>query len=224
MNKHLRKIYLLFTLLPIASFCQEDTIQDKATNTLKPIGYLRSAIAESKGGGTMADFKAPGALSHYRLGNEANTYGEFGVSYNHGFENSDKSFDVVLMLSGYSGFGEKESFKLNNVAQLYVKMNKIIGNADVWAGKRYYYRHDYHMADFFWYNPGQDASVGVGIENIRLIGNSDNLALTFFKYENKDVSPLFNVEEGQVLNSSVRGPMSDPYLVLIWSILHIPPF
>ena len=203
MNRNLRIISLLFTLLPITSFCQEDTIQNKATNTLKPIGYLRTAVAESLGGGTMADFKAPGALSHYRLGNEANTYGEFGVSYNHGFENSDKSFDVVLMLSGYSGFGDKESFKLNNVAQFYVKMNKVIGNADVWAGKRYYYRQDYHMADFFWYNPGQDANVGVGIENIRSGSHKDKLAFSVFSFDNKDVAPIIKLQEDQSIKSNV---------------------
>lgn len=208
MNKYFKAITLLFAINPLTTFGQQDTIQDKATNTIKPIGYLRTAIAESKGGGTMADFKAPGALSHYRLGNEANTYGEFGVSYNHGFENSDKSFDVVLMFSGYSGFGDNESFKLNNVAQFYVKMNKVIAGADLWAGKRYYFRHDYHMADFFWYNPGQDATVGFGIENLRSENHKDRLAFSVFNYDNKDVSPSYELAEEEHVASKVLSTYS----------------
>lgn len=39
-------------------------------------GYLRSGYGRNGAGGPMIGFQAPGAASKYRLGNEAETYGE----------------------------------------------------------------------------------------------------------------------------------------------------
>lgn len=139
----------------------------------------------------MTNFIAPGALSHFRLGNEPNTYAEFEIGYNHKLDkDSKKSVDLVLMLSGYSELGKQESFNLKHVSQLYAKMNNAIGNADIWIGKRYYYRKDYHIIDYFWYNPGQEATVGVGIENIRGKKYKDDISFALFSFENKNVKSL----------------------------------
>lgn len=191
------KPILILTLchIPFISFAQKDSIQSKDKFTLKPIVYLRSALAESTGGETMADFQAPGALAHYRMGNEANTYGEFGLNYHQEFKEIDNSLDVEVMLSGYSPFGDKKDYKLDNVAQFYAKFNDVIAGGDVWAGKRYYDRRDYHMIDYFWYNPGQDATFGFGIENLRSDKHQDKLSFAAFTFDNKDVKTLSTLPE-----------------------------
>lgn len=45
-------------------------------------GYLRSGYGRTGEGGPMVGFQAPGAVSKYRLGNEAETYGELIVGKN----------------------------------------------------------------------------------------------------------------------------------------------
>ncbi len=45
-------------------------------------GYLRSGFGMNGEGGKMEAFKAPGAGAKYRLGNESDTYGEFGLTNN----------------------------------------------------------------------------------------------------------------------------------------------
>ena len=196
----------IFTLvlLPISIFSQQDTITKKNSFSLKPLVYLRSALAESEGGKTMADFQAPGAMSHYRMGNEANTYGEFGLSYHQEFKEIDNSLDIVMMMSGYSPFGDKNDFKLNNVAQFYAKFNDVIGGGDIWAGKRYYDRRDYHMIDYFWYNPAQDATFGIGIENLRSDKHKDKLSFALFSFDNKNVKTLSNLPEDLDKSENLR--------------------
>lgn len=189
------KTLLFLAIIPTAIFGQEDSIPKKNTFEIKPLVYLRSAAAESKGGKTMADFQAPGALSHYRMGNEANTYGEFGLSYHQEFKDLDHSLDIVMMMSGYSPFGDKKDYKLDNVAQFYAKFNDVVAGGDLWAGKRYYDRRDYHMIDFFWYNPGQDATFGFGIENLRSDKHKDKLSFAAFAFDNKNVGSLSPLAE-----------------------------
>ena len=183
------------------TYAQSDTIRKEAKHSFSLNGYLRTSIAESKGGGTMADFQAPGAATHYRLGNEANTYGEITGNYNYGFKNSNQSVDVILTVSGFKPFGISDSFKLNTLEQFYVKMNKVIGNADVWAGRRYFLRNDYHLVDFYWYNPGQHADVGFGVENIAI--KKSNLALALFSFTNKHVKPLTGTIQEKDVNSDI---------------------
>ena len=45
-------------------------------------GYLRSGYGMNGEGGKMEAFKAPGAFAKYRLGNEAETYGEMALTNN----------------------------------------------------------------------------------------------------------------------------------------------
>ena len=45
-------------------------------------GYLRAGYGMNGEGGKMEAFKAPGAFAKYRLGNEAETYGEMALTNN----------------------------------------------------------------------------------------------------------------------------------------------
>ncbi|WP_407498710.1 carbohydrate porin [Elizabethkingia anophelis] len=197
-------IRILFTIL--SGLMLGGVYHDKGNvvDSIITRGYFRTTIGESDGGGVMTNFIAPGALSRYRLGNEPNTYAELEIGYNHRLEKSSKrSFDVVLMLSGFSALGSGDSFNMNHVSQLYAKMNNAVGDADVWIGKRYYARRDYHIIDYFWYNPGQEAQVGMGVENIRGKDHVDDISVALFSFENKDVRGL-NVAEGGLERGILR--------------------
>lgn len=203
MNNY-QKSLLLLAMLPSVSFAQQDTIKKQNSISILPIVYLRSALAESAGGETMADFQAPGAMSHYRMGNEANTYGEFGLKYHQEFKDLDNSLDIVMMMSGYSPFGDKNDFKLDNIAQFYAKFNDVVAGGDIWAGKRYYDRRDYHMIDYFWYNPGQNANFGFGIENLRSDKHKDKLSFAAFSFDNKNVKTLSQSPEDTDKSENLR--------------------
>lgn len=187
----MRKLILLF--LPYFLCAQNANYNITPLDSVAFKGYFRTSLGESEGGKTMVNFAIPGGLSHYRLGNEPNTYAEVEFDYNHKLDlESKKSFDLVFMLAGYSGFGDQQPFKLENVTQLYAKMNNVIGNSDIWIGRRYYERRDHHIIDYFWYSPGQGATVGAGIDNIRGKKHKDDIDIAIFNFENKNVRSLNN--------------------------------
>lgn len=173
------KIIAPLFLVGIFSFAQEYSPHRITSN-----GYLRTGIGKSEGGGEMVDFKAPSNLHKFRLGNEANHYTELQFGYQYKEKDSDKSYEVQYMMTRYADFGDNSKTILPETAQLYVKMNNIIGQSDVWVGKRYYDRRNVEMLDYFWLNSGQRADVGIGVENIKMPKNSNlNLSLFQFSYD-----------------------------------------
>lgn len=147
-------------------------------------GYGRWGIGASQNGATQADFWAPGAQSKYRLGNEANSYLELQLGYEHIFNpKQGKSFELVYMGTGGSNFGETRNFSLKDINQLYVKMNNIYRDLDIWVGRRYYYRNSIQMQDHWWLNPSSQAQAGVGIEGIRGKSRADDIKIAVFNYE-----------------------------------------
>lgn len=138
-------------------------------------GYARSGIGSTvSGGGSMACFKLDGAGSKYRLGNECETYAELafgGTAFEKKETGTKFRIESMLAVSAKqfqdwesTGDDKNASFALR---QLYVTAEGVgLGEGTkVWAGKRYYDRHDIHINDFyFWDNSGP----GAGIENIDL--------------------------------------------------------
>lgn len=200
MNIYAKLFTLIATVSPFLSFAQEDSIQPQPTHTFKPIGYLRASIGESEGGKTMAQFILPGAGATYRLGNEPDTFGEFGLSYTYNMANG-QSLDIVGQLTGYAPFDSGQDFKLDNVGQFYVKMNNIVGDADIWVGKRFYNRSDYHILNYVWTNVGQEANLGLGIEDINVFNKKGKLAIALFNFENKNVHNLQPQQDQEAIES-----------------------
>ena len=69
-------------------------------------GYLRSGYGMNGEGGKMEAFKAPGAFAKYRLGNEAETYGEMALTNNWLRENDPLSAPYIrttVMMSYSTG-------------------------------------------------------------------------------------------------------------------------
>ena len=131
-------------------------------------GYFRSGVGVSQDGSTQS-WMIPYVG---RLGNEADTYTEIGLGqelYNKG----GKTFYVDSMLSMNSdGSNDWEATGDANDATFALRQFNIQAKglieaspeAVVWAGKRYYQRHDLHIIDSKYWNV---SGAGAGVENIK---------------------------------------------------------
>lgn len=149
-------------------------------------GYLRTGIGRSEGG-QMVDFTTPEIAHKYRMGNEANHYGELQFNYRYKNKDSANVFEVTYMMSQFVPYGTEREQKFPETAQLYGKLNDIVKGADIWVGRRYYMRKNVDMLDYFWLNSAQGADVGFGIEGFKLNnGGNLNLAVVQFNYPETD--------------------------------------
>jgi maltoporin len=147
-------------------------------------GYFRAGYGRNDQGGPQVGFMAPGAFAKYRLGNEAENYGELTFGRNFYVPDlfrldSEPRQDGTpggpiarvqatmsiynpyedLLDSGSTDFGLPEAWaSIGNVvaAQPALKF---------WAGSRFYRRHDIHINDFFFYNL---SGTGGGVEDFEL--------------------------------------------------------
>jgi maltoporin len=182
-----RERAMLFASQPV-----RDRIEEVLQDFIDFHGYFRAGYGRDDKGGSQAGFQAPGALAKYRLGNEAENYGELSLG---------KSFYVPdlfslepqqrpdgtptgpiarvqttisiynpyqnLNSSSDTSFGLPEAFaSIGNVVPSQPSMK-------FWAGSRYYRRQDIHIDDFFFYNM---SGAGGGVEDFLLPFGKLNLA------------------------------------------------
>jgi maltoporin len=147
-------------------------------------GYFRAGYGRSDQGGSQVGFQAPGAFAKYRLGNEAENYGELTFGKNFYVPDLFKlkaapapdgtptgpiarvqaTLSVFnpyqdLLNSGSTDFGLPEAWaSIGNVVGSQPSMK-------FWAGSRYYRRHDIHINDFYFYNM---SGTGGGVEDFQL--------------------------------------------------------
>ncbi len=140
-------------------------------------GYFRSGVGVSSDG----DMQTWSKQKVGRLGNEDDTYGEVQLGQEV-FNKDGKTFYVdsmVAMTSNGSNdwegtgtvcnFDEKQCSNDSEFAlrQFNVQAKGLLGfapEATLWAGKRYYQRHDIHISDFYYWNI---SGAGAGIEGIQ---------------------------------------------------------
>jgi maltoporin len=145
-------------------------------------GYFRAGYARSGAGGAMAPFQAPGAASKYRLGNEAENYGELilgknfympgvfkleeGVRPDGSLKGAVARVQVRLsFLNPYSASGSADATQVG-LPEAWAAIGNVFPKAPslkVWAGNRFYRRHDIHVTDFIYWNV---SGGGGGIEDI----------------------------------------------------------
>lgn len=154
-------------------------------------GYFRSGIGATASGGDQACFQAAGAPAKYRLGNECETYAEIQLGQEV-YSEGNTSFYLDSMFAYISqqqndfettNFGVDENGLVTSrptaevaVRQLNVRGTNVVAalpGSTLWAGKRYYKRHDVHINDFFYWNV---SGPGAGIEDIDLGGSKLHLA------------------------------------------------
>jgi maltoporin len=152
-------------------------------------GYMRSGIGATSGGGDQACFQASGASTKYRLGNECETYIEL-VLGKELWEQSGQNFYIDTRIAyksaqqndwsedagdGTGSNSDDISFNRARFAHPYrdsvvsvreanAQFRGVIPGqerSNLWAGKRFYQRHDIHMADFYYWDL---SGPGVGLE------------------------------------------------------------
>lgn len=147
-------------------------------------GYFRAGYGRDNEGGSQVAFQAPGAFSKYRLGNEAENYGELMFGKNFYVPNlfsldpqlrpdgtpTGPIARVETMISVYNPYQDllnsgSTSFGL---PELFASIGNVVPSQPsmkFWAGSRYYRRQDIHIIDFFFYNM---SGTGGGIEDFEL--------------------------------------------------------
>ena len=141
-------------------------------------GYFRSGYGLSSQGGEQVAFQAPGAGAKYRLGNEAETYGEFIFVNNwmNPDHDSDRAwFHTEVMLeantsnsASYANFNNgigNDQFRLR---EAFVRGGNVLESqpdAKFWAGERYYRRQHIEINDFY---PLDMSGYGAGFEDLHL--------------------------------------------------------
>lgn len=145
-------------------------------------GYLRSGAGQNSKGGAMTQFVLPGADAQYRLGNEADTYGDFLFSKTAWQSPDGSKFKLFFQETVYGGDLSENTTFMNGtnfyVSQLYVEAKDIpeLRGASAWMGRRLYRREGIHILDMFYDNP---SGTGAGIEGIPVL--KANLAYAFFR-------------------------------------------
>lgn len=141
-------------------------------------GYARSGIGWTSGGGDQSALKVNGGGSKYRLGNETETYAEFKLGqelYKDGHQsiyldtNLAYSVDQQVDWEATSPALREINVQFKNFAE------GVLPGATLWAGKRFYQRHDVHMNDFYYWDI---SGPGAGVENIDLGFGKLSLAVT----------------------------------------------
>jgi maltoporin len=132
------------------------------------MGYFRDGASVSAKGGPAPTFQTPGMDYKLRLGNENDTYGEWGIQNVIYKDKAGVEVTAGVMFAYYQGndgqtggasgtpFGiQQDYFK--------IKIPQWAG-ATFWGGKQYYERENIDMIDHFYLNTG--SVPGIGVENI----------------------------------------------------------
>jgi maltoporin len=141
-------------------------------------GYFRSGYGLNGAGGQQVAFQAPGADAKYRLGNEAETYGEliFVDNWMNPDHGSDKAWMKTEFMveantsnsasyANFRGGAGNDQFRLR---EAFIQAGNIFEsqpNAKFWAGERYYRRQHIEIDDFY---PLDMSGYGAGVEDLNV--------------------------------------------------------
>ena len=144
-------------------------------------GYFRSGYGVNSVGGQQVAFQAPGASAKYRLGNEAETYGE--LIFVNNWINTEHSSDRAWMKTelmveanttnsvNYANFANGIGNDQFRFREAFVQMGNVLDSqpkAKFWTGERYYRRqhvdiNDFYLLDLSGYGAGvEDWDLGIG--------------------------------------------------------------
>ena len=166
-------------------------------------GYMRAGVGMSTDGGQQVTFEKQKVG---RLGNEGDIYGEVQLG-KEVYNNDGKTFYVDSMFAMTSnGSNDWESTASNcgldgsdvkcvddaqfALRQFNVQAKGVLGfapEATLWAGKRFYQRHDIHISDFYYWDI---SGAGAGVEGIE--AGPGKLSLAWVRNDRSDVPDEFN--------------------------------
>lgn len=165
-------------------------------------GYMRSGIGISDNG----DQQGCQSKNYIgRLGNECQTYVEADFQQEL-FNRDGKTFKVETMIAYQSDqSNDWESTKDDDsefaIRQANIQATGVLNfapEATLWAGKRFYQRHDIHLTDFYYWDV---SGAGAGIENINVGPGKLSLAWTRSDRDDAFVQP--DVENGEAVNGNI---------------------
>jgi maltoporin len=155
-------------------------------------GYLRTGIGGNGSGGGQVCLQTPGAAWKFRLGNECENYAELEFGQGLYKDKSGLEFRYVGMLAYQTPASQDyESLKAGN-SDIALRQNWVgatipaLGNAQVWAGKRYYFRNDVHAIDMFYWDP---SGPGAGVQDIDV--KVGKIAVAVFQTKNNDLRTIW---------------------------------
>jgi len=144
--------------------------------------YLRSGVLEGGKGGKGVPFQAPNAPAKYRLGNEAETYGELGLQKNFNV-GGDGVQVIVPILLAYKTYqynqwsADTDEFTMREVYGEFSGLD-FDPDAKIWAGNRFYDRRDIHINDFYWLDT---SGYGGGIRDFNIYDTGLTLDVAYLR-------------------------------------------
>lgn len=167
-------------------------------------GDGKRCYSGGEGGGLGS--QAPGKGGVGRLGNECETYGEFGLSQN--MSAGGVNYKALLMTNFYSAGSHPadDNGKTPRVNQLYVEAKgyDVAPNTTFWIGRRFYHRADVHMDDSFYVHGGLQESTGAGADGINV--GLGSLGVAVFRKDDAAVGG----NAGTLLNLDLQDIASNP--------------
>ena len=158
-------------------------------------GYFRSGYGLNSVGGQQVAFAAPGAGAKYRLGNEAETYGEliFVNNWLNPEQNADKAWMKTEFMieantsnsANYANFPNGIGNDQFRFREAFVQAGNVLASqpgAKFWAGERYYRRQHVEIDDFY---PLDMSGYGGGVEDINV--RVGKLAVAFISGARPDI-------------------------------------
>jgi maltoporin len=141
-------------------------------------GYFRDGFTVNSKGGGATCFKTPGMDYKLRLGNECDSYGEWGLQQTIYKDHSGVEVTAGVQFNYDQDVATPVGTGVNmGIVQNYFKMMfPQLGGARIWGGKQYYRRENIDMIDFFYLNT---SDTGIGIEDVDL-GGFGKLAFSVF--------------------------------------------
>jgi len=142
---------------------------DVADTGLEFFGYFRSGVYRAEDGEPKGQYQLGGPLDHYRLGNEGDTYLEFGIGKKFPLDDDGHKLGVYAMPTIYDG--------KTGTAQAYADVTGFAAapGASLWAGQRYHRVQDVHILDNWLMGDGDN--YGVGIDDFDLHVGKLNLGV-----------------------------------------------
>ncbi|WP_022942277.1 maltoporin LamB [Psychromonas hadalis] len=152
--------------LPLAIAVSAAILSSNVMAEASPVefnGYMRAGTGLGTESGKNPSFEK---FKLGRLGNENDLYGEFGFRKEVYNEDGVSFLLDSMIASGVTGNNGWEDGDFN-IAQFNVQAKGLFADKEIvlWAGKRYYQRHDIHITDFYYWNT---SGTGGGIENIQM--------------------------------------------------------
>jgi maltoporin len=135
-------------------------------------GYFRAGPGATSKDAARACYNLGISGGHYRLGNECDFYGEFGLAQSGTVDGV--TYKAKVMFNEYNP-GTDQGKSSSAFEQMYVegKGFDIAPETNFWIGKRFYGRADVHILDTFFVRMD---GVGAGADNIALAGGKLGVA------------------------------------------------